>query len=716
MKQIALFFSLFMFINILGADNTRPLRLGIALSGGGAKGVAQIPVLEELEKRKIPIHCITGTSIGSIVGGLYAMGYTPLQIKDIFFSTDWMKVLTDDITRNHRAMYMKPITDRTSLRLFFDKDGIRLPSGLVKGYNIEKLLARYTMMVPEKISFDSLFHPFAAVATVLTTGDKKVFRSGNLADAIRASMAIPSVFTPANVNDTLYLDGGLVDNNPVQEAYDLGADIVLAVNISAPLKSKEELDNFAAILDQSISFAMNKSSREALKQATFVIEPTVKSFGTLEFNKAEQIYDSGVVAVQRSFWIFDSLEKMTEPSSFKPNPGIQLPDTFHIASFEIEGSPITSPDVISQLRMDTGEPIRWQHLSSFLDRLVGSGFYRNVRIRLMPQGKNRFRLKASLESNTNNMLAIANHYDTYRNMEWLFSFVIFARKNYPFSHFIDVKLGSFPAFNVGSLVFIPGLPATGIGLVGSYQKKDINLYQNKQILARYKDERWSAKVMALHFIKNTALIELNGGFERLIGVPVIGLGDIPEFTRNRVFSSAVIKIDQLDDRYFPTVGYLLEAHLRYNWDNLWQGYWDRATFSWELFWNIKKKHIFHHTLHVGTTFNTPLNQPVYFDLGGYGSFRGYKTSEYIVRHFVMDEIGYRISLNNLIFIDTYLQGIAPMLNKWNWDTAVRKSNTSVNLALMVKLPITQAALTFTHSDHRKFLVWFEFGYNLDFPF
>ncbi|MCK5077596.1 MAG: patatin-like phospholipase family protein, partial [Calditrichia bacterium] len=331
MKHLFLIFQVIIFVMLFTSDsfsqksdslitqNSKPLKLGLALSGGGAKGIAQIPVLEALEKHKIPVHCIAGTSIGSIVGGLYAIGYSPKQIKDIFFTTNWDKVLSDEIPRKQQAIYMKPFQDRFMLRLFYDKNKIYIPSGLIWGYNIEKMLAKYTAPAGNIKNFNELPIPFSCVATDLITGEKKIFHEGNLADAIRASMSIPSVFAPADAAGKQYLDGGLVANNPVQEAFDLGADIVLAVDISAPLRGSGEVGDFISIMDQSISFSMYRTSQEALKKTKFVVRPDISPFGVMDFSKAQSIYDSGTVCVKNNLKIFEQLSEITDTTTFSPN-------------------------------------------------------------------------------------------------------------------------------------------------------------------------------------------------------------------------------------------------------------------------------------------------------------------------------------------------------------------------------------------------------------
>lgn len=197
----------------MGQDTLqRPLRLGLVLSGGGAKGFAHIGVLEVLEEEGIRPDLITGTSMGSVVGGLYACGYSAKQIEKLVLSVQWDDVLTNKIPLDRIAMEEKPYYGRFLVELPFDGLKPKVPTGVIRGQKIDELLRRYTLPFQGTTDFDSLPIPFACVATDVSRGKAILQRHGSLPDAIRASMAIPTVFTPLAQDSMLLVDGGTLRN------------------------------------------------------------------------------------------------------------------------------------------------------------------------------------------------------------------------------------------------------------------------------------------------------------------------------------------------------------------------------------------------------------------------------------------------------------------------------------------------------------------------
>ncbi|MDX1641798.1 MAG: patatin-like phospholipase family protein, partial [Balneolaceae bacterium] len=230
------------------------LRVGLVLSGGGAMGIAHIGVIQAIEEAGIRIDYITGTSMGSLVGGLYAIGYTSDQLAEMATSNNFVELFTEKPDRKYISNYEKIIDDRTIVTFPISEKSIDLPVGIISGQNIYTYLARLTQSVHGIEEFDDFPIPFAAVATDLETGEAKVFRSGYLPDALRASISIPSLFSPHNIDGKLYVDGGLIRNLPVQDAIEMGADYTIAVDVSSPLMPKDSLNTFAKVLNQSVFF------------------------------------------------------------------------------------------------------------------------------------------------------------------------------------------------------------------------------------------------------------------------------------------------------------------------------------------------------------------------------------------------------------------------------------------------------------------------------
>jgi NTE family protein len=268
-------------------------KIALVLSGGGAKGVAHIGVLKELEKQNIKPDLIVGTSMGSLIGGLYSCGYSAHQIEEIVLSQNWDFILNDMSSREQCSSEHDFKTKKSIASVEFNGWRAYLPKGLSEGQNIFTLLNILTRNFNKDISFDSLPIPFRCVATNLENGNEKVFSKGKLADAMRASMSIPSVFIPHEINDSLYIDGGVVNNFPVDVAKNLGADFIIGVNVESSLYKKEELNSIVRILNQTMRFYNAKNSIRNKDICNIYIRPEIDGIETMTFDKLDYIIELG---------------------------------------------------------------------------------------------------------------------------------------------------------------------------------------------------------------------------------------------------------------------------------------------------------------------------------------------------------------------------------------------------------------------------------------
>ena len=245
-------------------------KIGLALGGGGARGAAHIGVLQTLEEMGIPVDYIAGTSMGSIVGGLYAMGMSPGDIERTIDEIDWEDIFDDQPPREDRRFRHKQ-DDRTFLikarpGVIEKERKVELVPGLIQGQKLELALRKYALPASETHDFDALRIPFRAIATDVVTGDMVVLDKGDLTTSMRASMAVPAVFAPVEIGDRLLVDGGLTMNLPVSVVRAMGADIVIAVDVSGPRRQREEITNVLAMLDQIASLVtFNNTEAEIAK-------------------------------------------------------------------------------------------------------------------------------------------------------------------------------------------------------------------------------------------------------------------------------------------------------------------------------------------------------------------------------------------------------------------------------------------------------------------
>ncbi|HEX3353441.1 MAG TPA: patatin-like phospholipase family protein [Terriglobales bacterium] len=286
--------------------NPRP-RVGLALGGGGALGLAHVGVLRFLEEHRIPVDCIAGTSMGALVGGLYATGHTPAELEKIANDAPWADYLRSSPKFVDRPVEEKQDWNRITGEFTF-RFGKRLslPAGINPGQQLALLLSRETVGYSGLQNFDDLPIPFRAVATDLVSADTFVLQQGSLAKAMRASMALPAVFTPVNWKGHVLIDGGLVDNLPTDVVRDMGAEVVIAVVLQNEPADAKQLTTIGNILKQSVSVAVLQNERRNAKLANVVINVPARSLGLLDFDETEKAIESGYKAAQQNA---DALER-----------------------------------------------------------------------------------------------------------------------------------------------------------------------------------------------------------------------------------------------------------------------------------------------------------------------------------------------------------------------------------------------------------------------
>ena len=245
----------------LAAADSAP-RVGLVLSGGGARGAAHIGVLKVLEEQRIPIHAIAGTSMGAVVGGLYASGLSAADIVTLIESDEWRAAFTEPAPRD-RLSFRRKSEDQNFLVKFplgIKSGSFRLPKALVSGQRVSQARRRVTFPVAGRARFDQLPIPFRAVATDLETGDPVVLSDGDLVDAMRASLSAPGVFAPVEIDGRLLVDGGLANNLPVDVAQAMGVDVLIVVDVGFPLRKRDTLDSVTTISNQMLSILIRRGS------------------------------------------------------------------------------------------------------------------------------------------------------------------------------------------------------------------------------------------------------------------------------------------------------------------------------------------------------------------------------------------------------------------------------------------------------------------------
>ncbi|MEL4302655.1 patatin-like phospholipase family protein [Shewanella xiamenensis] len=263
-------------------------KIGLVLSGGGAKGAAHVGVLKILEEHHIPVDYIAGTSIGAYVAGMYALGYSASEVETIMMGVDWDSGYSDTIPRNVLSYRDKQLRDRYNipLNIGYTEGEVKAPSGVLRGQTMSQLLRQSTDLVEQFGDFDALAIPYRAVATDLETSLPVVLNHGSIIKAMQASATVPGALQPTQIDGKLLVDGGIANNMPVDVVKAMGADIIIAVDIGSPLVKKDKLDSTIAVLDQLSNFLTNASTekqKQLLTDKDVLIRPAIDALSTTDF-------------------------------------------------------------------------------------------------------------------------------------------------------------------------------------------------------------------------------------------------------------------------------------------------------------------------------------------------------------------------------------------------------------------------------------------------
>jgi NTE family protein len=386
-------------------------RVGLVLSGGGARGAAHVGVLRVLRELRIPIDYIAGTSMGSIVGGLYASGMSVEELEEVVDTTDWFDVFNDNSRRQNLSFRRKQDDAQvlSPIRIGIEQGKPPFALGLITGQKVGGMLRDYSITAAGIESFDDLPIPFAAVATDLATGEMVTLRRGSLAEAMRASMAVPGAFTPVEIDGRYLVDGGLVRNLPVDVVRAMGAEVVIAVDISTPLDSIEEIRTFFNVTGQMTGFQTRKNVLEqiaTLGPQDILIVPALEGIksGSFEPEKLARAVDSGEEAARAKASALEPLSVSTEDyAAFQKRHFRNTTRVVQIRSVEVSNdSHLDSRVLLARVRVKPDAPLDLAVLNADLSRLYELDAFELVDYQLLPiQGEpNRFDLLIRAKAKT----------------------------------------------------------------------------------------------------------------------------------------------------------------------------------------------------------------------------------------------------------------------------------------------------------------------------
>jgi|WetSurSiteA1Bulk_404760.scaffolds.fasta_scaffold02519_3 NTE family protein len=558
-----------------GAETVKRPKIGLVLGGGGAKGAAHIGVLKVLEEQKIPVDYIAGTSMGAIVGALYASGLTADELEKVITAIDWNDVFSGDPDRRDIDYRRKQedFQHLSKISVGISDGKVLTPKGLIKDQKVNVLFETLMLHTADINDFDKLPIPYRAVAADLETGDMVVIKGGRLADAARASMSVPGAFPPIELNGRFLIDGGIVRNVPIDIVREMGADIIICIDVDKPLPKREELGGSLSILNQMIDIMMKKNVKDQIKtlgSQDVYINPELGELGSTDFDKAAEIARRGEKAAREKI---DSLKRYSvsdsEYAAFTARHHRELVTEVKIAAvkIDVEGKSKISPDyVASRLTVKPGDTIDVEKMKEQAGIVYGTGDFERVDLQAQKQqdgydlvvkatekawGPNYLRVGIALESDFKGSSSYNILVDYTRR--WMNSLGAEWKTQINLGSPSGIYSEFYQPLYVSRLFFISPH--------GEWKQDPVDVYKGHNRVAEYRITRYEGGIdLGIQpLMYGEARVGLQFGKFRADSIT----GDI-DFPRDEATRGAIVvqgRLDQLDNVNFPNNGYLAQFKL-----------------------------------------------------------------------------------------------------------------------------------------------------------
>ncbi|PIF00666.1 MAG: patatin [Maribacter sp.] len=566
-----------------GQDGDNEVKVGLVLSGGGAKGMAHIGALKVIEEAGIKIDYIGGTSMGAIVGGLYASGYSALQLDSIFRQIDFTSLINDDLPRSAKTFYEKEDSERYAISLPFNNFKIAVPQGFSGGQNIYNELVKRLYHVKDIDDFSKLPIPFVCIATNVETGEQVKLDKGYLPEAIMASGTLPSLFEPMTIDGKVLVDGGVVNNYPIEEVKRMGADIVIGVDVQHGLRDRSGLFSATEILLQISNFRTVKNMVEKSAMTDVYIKPDMMGYSVMDFDLYDEIIEKGRMAAGEKY---DGLKavasKQTPGYEFKKH--IEPADSLLITRLIIRGDVenYTRGYVKGKLRFKLGDWTTFEKLQQGVSNLAATGNFNTIRYELLSDGDGEDLILKLNETQDKTFLKIGAHYDDLYHSAALinltrknlflgddvasFDLILGDQVRYNMQYYIDKgsywSLGFNSRYNNFGKEVSVDLVKKNFEIPDNINRLNVNVLDitNQFYMQTVVQEEFGFSLGVEHkFLKytTTTLGDMANGNTQLSMVSKDGR---TYFEKSNYYSAySRLNFDTYDDRYFPTKGLFFDG-------------------------------------------------------------------------------------------------------------------------------------------------------------
>ena len=578
------------FANDTTAVRTRP-KVGLVLSGGGAKGAAHIGVLKYIEEVGIPIDYIAGTSMGSIVGGMYAMGYSPNEILDLISSVDWNRLISNEVERRKISFIQKSEKSSQVVNIPFsfkgkNKENLQvksfrnsLPNGIVSGDNLINLFNSLAVGYSDSVSFHNLPIPFICIATNMMNGEAEILDRGIFTKSLRASMAIPVLFDPVKIGRSLYVDGGLVSNFPVEQCRAMGADYIIGVSMSPGLE--ENPDNLSSILSQVKQLKeiiTDKDRGKYHEQCDIFISPDLKGVGMLSFNaeSVARVTQSGYEAALAQDDNFRVLkEKLEEELDNSPTDSLNKKKAVNILKNRVKVSKMeligVSKDIERWMRRASKERIGEEVCKEDIDEVVsiyyGTGSYDSITYTLHddPTTPGSYILRLKFVEKPAHSFGLGFRFDTQDWLSVLLHLGVNDNRMSGLKAYLDAKLGGNQWLNLNLSYGHMLYPKINLGY--TFRNSELDVYDMDVLEMNTKFLQHKLKLYLSENYSRT--FSVGGGLEAEFLTPrkvMYSLYDVANSdykSVNTLGAFAYFKFDNLNKNRFPTKG--VKGRIDFTW-------------------------------------------------------------------------------------------------------------------------------------------------------
>ena len=561
MKKLPrLFITIFLFIvlccNILAAKD-KP-KIGLVLSGGGAKGFAHVGVLKILESQGIKPDYIVGTSIGSLIGGLYSIGYSPAQLEELVLTLNWNELLSDYFPREYTYIYEKEEQDRYLLSFLVEKGkGVKLPEGFVQGQNIMNLLCQLTAKYHNVEDFSKLPIPFACVASNIVNGEEVVIVGGFLPEALFSSMAMPTVFAPIKMKEKLLVDGGIVNNFPVDVMKKMGVDIIIGVDIQTKLLDRKQIEDITDVAGQLTTLLGNEKYLVNKNGCDIIIEPDITGFGTASFNKesASVLITRGEEAALQQI---DSIKKILANYQKKDSvisKGYVFNDTISINNLAVTGIKATSFEyVMEKTNYKFPGVYNFQKINEGIKNLYGTNTYKKIYYKLTGEENNVLQL--FLEEKPTDYINAGFNYNSLDKSAILLNLTL---RNQMFGGArlsVDVIFSKYTTVKSSFQFIQANMPE--LNIEAEYKQLDFEVYEKANKVGAIDMKYYRGSLSMLGVVGNNYLMGAGGRIEYYNFSPFLSdayaNNNIENLNKNFFSLYAKIKFDNMDNKYLPKKG------------------------------------------------------------------------------------------------------------------------------------------------------------------